>query len=122
MNSCNAGNMYYTYIVNYDYWLFKLCCHDYLIFYSQFTLRLKTAFLFLTIYVLFVISTFKLKNIKKRRMYLIKNTLKGRAQNKFKNKSVILFWLLNMTIWCKHVHRLELQKFLIFVLRIHPLG
>ena len=23
----------------------------------------------------------------------------------------ILCWLLNMTIWCKHVHRLELQKF-----------
>ena len=29
-------------------------------------------------------------------------------------KSVILFWLLNMTIWCKHVHRLELQKFFNF--------
>ena len=29
-------------------------------------------------------------------------------------KSVILFWLLNMTISCKHVHRLELQKFLNF--------
>ena len=27
-----------------------------------------------------------------------------------------------MTIWCKHVHRLELQKlFLIFVLRIYQL-
>ena len=26
-------------------------------------------------------------------------------------KSVILFWLLNMTICCKHAHRLELQKF-----------
>ena len=26
-------------------------------------------------------------------------------------KSVILFELNNMTIWCKHVHRLELQKF-----------
>ena len=33
--------------------------------------------------------------------------LKGLAQA----KSVILFWHLNMTIWCKHVHRLELQKF-----------
>ena len=31
-------------------------------------------------------------------------------------------WFFNMTIWCKHVHRLELQKFLIFVLRIHQLG
>ena len=30
--------------------------------------------------------------------------------------------LRNMTIWCKHVHRLELQKFLIFVLCIHQLG
>ena len=37
--------------------------------------------------------------------------LKGLAQAKIIKKSVILFWLLNMTIWCKHVHRLELQKF-----------
>ena len=35
--------------------------------------------------------------------------LKGLAQAKIINKSVILFWLLNMTICCKHVHRLELQ-------------
>ena len=27
---------------------------------------------------------------------------------------MILFWIPNMTIWCKHVHRLELQKFLNF--------
>ena len=27
---------------------------------------------------------------------------------------MILFWLLNMTIWCKHVRRLELQKFFNF--------
>ena len=27
-----------------------------------------------------------------------------------------------MTIWCKHVHRLELHFFLIFVLRIYQLG
>ena len=47
--------------------------------------------------------------------------LKGLAQAKIIKKSVILFWLLNMTIWCKHVHRLELQKFLIFLLRIHQL-
>ena len=32
-----------------------------------------------------------------------------------------LEWV-NMTIWCKHVHRLELQIFLNFVLRIHQLG
>ena len=49
--------------------------------------------------------------------------LKGLAQAKIIKKSVILFWLLNMTIWCKHVHKLELQKFfLIFVLNIHQLG
>ena len=48
--------------------------------------------------------------------------LKGLAQAKIIKKSVILFWLFNMTIWCKHVHRLELQKFfLIFLLRIHQL-
>ena len=29
-------------------------------------------------------------------------------------KSLILFWRLNMTIWCKHVRRLELHKFLHF--------
>ena len=41
---------------------------------------------------------------------------------KITKKSMILFWLINMTIWCKHVHRLELQKFfLIFVLRIYQL-
>ena len=38
------------------------------------------------------------------------------------NLIVILFRVLNMTIWCKHVHRLELQIFIIFVLRIHQLG
>ena len=48
--------------------------------------------------------------------------LKGLNQAKIVKKSVILFWLLNMTIWCKHVHRLELRKFLIFVPRIHQLG
>ena len=48
--------------------------------------------------------------------------LKGLAQAKIINKSVILFRVLNMTIWCKHVHRLELQIFIIFVLRIHQLG
>ena len=40
--------------------------------------------------------------------------LKGLAQAKIIKKSVILFWLLYMTIWCEHVHRLELQKFFIF--------
>ena len=48
--------------------------------------------------------------------------LKGLAQAKIIKKSVILFQVLNMTIWCKHVHRLELQIFIIFVLRIHELG
>ena len=38
-------------------------------------------------------------------------SLKGLAQAKIIKKSVILFWLLNITIWCKHVHRLELQIF-----------
>ena len=38
-------------------------------------------------------------------------TSKGLAHAKIIKKSVILFWLNNMTIWCKHVHRLELQKF-----------
>ena len=38
------------------------------------------------------------------------SNLKGLAQAKIIKKSVILFWFLNMTIWCKHVHRLELQK------------
>ena len=37
--------------------------------------------------------------------------LKGLAQSKIIKKSVILFWLIDMTMWCKHVHRLELQKF-----------
>ena len=49
-------------------------------------------------------------------------SLKGLAQAKIIKKSVILFRVLNMTIWCKHVHRLELQIFIIFVLRIHQLG
>ena len=40
--------------------------------------------------------------------------LKGLAQAKIIKKSVILFWLLNMTIWCKHVHRLEVQSFFNF--------
>ena len=48
--------------------------------------------------------------------------LKGLAQAKIIKKSVILFRVLNITIWCKHVHRLELQIFIIFVLRIHQLG
>ena len=48
--------------------------------------------------------------------------LKGLAHAKIIKKSVILFRVPNMTIWCKHVHRLELQIFIIFVLRIHQLG
>ena len=56
---------------------------------------------------------------------LVKEELKGLAQAKIIKKSVILFWVVNMTIWCKHVQsvqRLELQFFFIFVLRIHQLG
>ena len=45
-------------------------------------------------------------------------SLKGLAQAKIIKKSVILFWVLKMTIWCK----LELQIFIIFVLHIHQLG
>ena len=47
--------------------------------------------------------------------------LKGLAQAKIIKKSVILFRVLIMTIWCEHVHRLELPFFIIFVLRIHQL-
>ena len=46
---------------------------------------------------------------------------KGLAQAEIIKKSVILFRVLNMTIWCKHVHRLELQIFIIFVLRTYQL-
>ena len=53
---------------------------------------------------------------------ILTTTLKGLAHAKIIKKSVILFRVLNMTIWCKHVHRLELQIFIIFVLRIHQLG
>ena len=48
--------------------------------------------------------------------------LKGLNQAKIVKKSVILFWPLNKTIWCEHDQRQELQKFLIFVTRIHQLG
>ena len=48
--------------------------------------------------------------------------LKGLAQAKIIKKSVILFRFFNMTIRSKHVHRLELQIFKIFVLRIYQLG
>ena len=50
-----------------------------------------------------------------------KYILKGLAQAKIIKKSLILFRVLNMTISGKHVHRLELQFFIIFVLRIHQL-
>ena len=52
---------------------------------------------------------------------LLSEQLKGLAQAKIIKKSVILFRVLNMTIWCKHVHRLELQIFIIFVLRTYQL-
>ena len=55
-------------------------------------------------------------------LYFVGFWLKGLAQAKIIKKSVILFRVLNMTIWCKHVHRLELQIFIISVLRIHQLG
>ena len=45
---------------------------------------------------------------------LIGENLKGLAQAKIIKKSVILYWLLNMTIGCKHVHRQELQTFFNF--------
>ena len=48
--------------------------------------------------------------------------LKGHVHAKIIKKSVILFWLLIMTIWRKHVHRLELQIILIFVPCIYQLG
>ena len=54
--------------------------------------------------------------------FQIHGALKGLAQAKIIKKSVILYRVLNMTIWCKHVHRLELQIFIIFLLRIHQLG
>ena len=40
--------------------------------------------------------------------------LKRHNQGKIIKNRVILFWFLNMTICCKHVHRLEMQKFLHF--------
>ena len=57
-----------------------------------------------------------------RAAHNLKCRLKGLAQAKIIKKSVILFRVLNMPIWCKHVHRLELQIFIIFVLHIHQLG
>ena len=39
---------------------------------------------------------------------------KGLVHAKIIETSVILYWLLYMTIWCKHVHRLELQNFFNF--------
>ena len=50
----------------------------------------------------------------KKHVVNLSNLLKGLARAKIIKKSVILFWLLNMTIRCKHVHRLELQKFFNF--------
>ena len=47
-------------------------------------------------------------------LFKIISALKAHTQAKILKKSVILLWLLNMTTWCKHVHRLELQKFLNF--------
>ena len=62
-------------------------------------------------------KTFQGQNVKS----IIFLRLKGLAQAKIIKKSVILFRVLNITIWCKHVHRLELQIFIIFVLRTYQL-
>ena len=43
------------------------------------------------------------------------DTLKTHTQAKIIKKSVILFLLLNMTIWCKHVHRLKLHFFFLIL-------
>ena len=40
--------------------------------------------------------------------------LKRHNQVRIIKKSAFLFWLLRMTIWCKHVQRLDLRIFLIF--------
>ena len=37
--------------------------------------------------------------------FILSTLIKGLNQAKISLKSVILFWLLNMTIWCKHVHK-----------------
>ena len=52
--------------------------------------------------------------------YHLARALKGLTQAKIIKKSVILFWLLSMNLWCKHVHRLELQKFLNFSAAYSP--
>ena len=61
-------------------------------------------------------------NIIHPKLYGFNIYLKGLAQAKIIKKSVILFWLLNMAIWCKHVHRLELQKFFNFSAAHSPVG
>ena len=62
-------------------------------------------------YAVSVIKTVFSTNTVRLNLLILVNILKGLAQAKIIKKSVILFRLLNMTIWCKHVHRLELQKF-----------
>ena len=44
-----------------------------------------------------------------------------RTRNKITDFSMILAWAspFNMTIWCKHVHRLELQKFFLIFCAAH---
>ena len=64
----------------------------------------------------------KAENLLGVTQYMYHHLLKGLAQTKIIKKSVILFRALNMTIWRKHAHRLELQNCIIFVLRIHQLG
>ena len=67
------------------------------------------------LFIWLIVVVYYIPIIKRMYMYVFwLSTLKGLAQAKIIKKSVILFWLLNMTIWCKHVHRLELQKFFNF--------
>ena len=66
-------------------------------------------------------ASWALKGLKPFYLSLKQKHLKGLAQAEIIKKSVILFRVLIMTIWCEHVHRLELPFFIIFVLRIHQL-
>ena len=48
--------------------------------------------------------------------------VKAHTQAKIIKISMILSWLLNMSIWCKHVHRLKLQIFFNLCAAHLPLG
>ena len=75
-----------------------------------------------TVHIYFGVGLVGVRIHENSNVFEIADWLKGLAQAKIIKKSVILFRVLNMTIWCKHVHRLELQIFIIFVLRVHQLG